>query len=103
MLFLARLHTDIDPETQTLLNQDAHGIPTRLDALLAKAPPELGDQERRTRYIYSWTLTLHGLAAGGTWKNTTLGDLRTGSAQASYERLLDYLVGGMTAPGSSKA
>lgn len=100
VLFLARLHTDIDPETQTLLNQDAHGIPARLDALLARALPELGDRERRTRYIYSWSLTLHGLASGGTWKNTSLGDLHTGSAQASYERLLDYLVGGMTAPGS---
>ena len=103
VLFLARLHTDIDTETQTLLNQDAHGIPARLDALLAQVLPGLGAQERRTRYIYSWSLTLHGLAAGGNWKNTSLGDLRTGGAQASYERLLDYLVGGMTAPGSSEA
>ena len=103
VLFLARLHTDIDTETQTLLNQDAHGIPARLDALLAQVLPGLGAQERRTRYIYSWSLTLHGLAAGGNWKNTSLGDLRTDGAQASYERLLDYLVGGMTAPGSSEA
>jgi AcrR family transcriptional regulator len=103
VLFLARLHTDIDTETQALLNQDTHGIPARLDALLAQVLPGLGAQERRTRYIYSWSLTLHGLAAGGNWKNTSLGDLRTGGAQASYERLLDYLVGGMTAPGSSEA
>lgn len=103
VLFLARLHTDIDTETQTLLNQDTNGIPARLDALLAQVLPGLGAQERRTRYIYSWSLTLHGLAAGGNWKNTSLGDLRTGGAQASYERLLDYLVGGMTAPGSSEA
>ena len=53
MLFLARLHTDIDTETQTLLNQDTHGIPARLDALLAQVLPGLGAQERRTRYIYS--------------------------------------------------
>lgn len=97
VLFLARLHTDIDPATQEMLNHDPHGIAKRLDRLLAQVLPALGEQERRTRYIYSWTLTLHGLAAGGTWRTTSLGDLRSKSSTEAFERLLDYLVGGMTA------
>ncbi len=96
--FLARLQTDMSPEIQRLLNRDDQDVARRFDALLALALPELPDAIRRTRYVYTWSLMVHGFAATGSWNETAFGDLSAPTSDAALVRFLDYLVGGLEAP-----
>ena len=96
--FLAKLHTDMSPEIQALLNRDPHDVAQRFDRLLAGALPELTSDIRRARYLFAWTLILHGIAGTARWERTTFGNLKASSGDAAQLRFFDYLVGGMTGP-----
>ena len=96
--FLARLHTDMSPEIQKLLNHDPHDTALRFDDLLARALPDLPESLRRTRYLYCWTLMVQGFAGAGSWEHTAFGNLRAPSGDAALMRFFDYLVGGLQAP-----
>ena len=96
--FLARLHTDMSPEVQRLLNHDPHDTALRVDALLAHAMPQLANDLRRTRYLYCWILMIQGFAGTGSWELTAFGNLRAPSGDAALMRFFDYLVGGLEAP-----
>ena len=96
--FLARLQTEMSPEIQRLLARDDSDVATRTDALLARALPDLSDDIRRTRYVYAWSLMVHGFAGTGSWEVTALGDLRAPSGDVALMRFFDYLVGGLEAP-----
>jgi len=96
--FLAKLHTDMSPEIQTLLNRDPHDVAQRFDALLADALPQLPSDIRRARYLFAWTLMVHGIAGTGKWERTAFGNLKAATSSEALMRFFDYLVGGLTAP-----
>ncbi len=96
--FLAKLHSDMSPEIQALLNRDPHGTNQRFDALLARALPRLPDDIRRTRYLFGWMLMVHGIAGTGNWEHTAFGNLKAATGNEAVMRFFDYLVGGLEAP-----
>ncbi|HSG90752.1 MAG TPA: TetR/AcrR family transcriptional regulator [Pseudomonadales bacterium] len=96
--FLARLHTDMSPDLQRLLNHDPHETARRIDELLAGALPDLPPEVRRTRYLYAWALMVQGFASTGSWEHTAFGNLRAPSGDVALMRFFDYLVGGLEAP-----
>ncbi len=96
--FLARLQTDMDADIQRIMNRDPHDTAMRIDKLLARALPDLPTDLRRTRYLYTWTLMVHGFAGTGSWGNTAFGNLRAPSGDVALLRFFDYMVGGLEAP-----
>lgn len=96
--FLARLHTDMSPEVQRLLNHDPHETARRADTLLARALPDIETEVRRTRYLYAWALMVQGFASTGSWEHTAFGNLKAPSGDVALMRFFDYLVGGLEAP-----
>lgn len=92
--FLARLQVDLSPEIQEILHRDPQNIFARFDALLAGALEKLPDDIRRVRYIYFWTLVVHGLSGHNIFLNTRWGDLTVDDDEAAV-RFFDFIVGGM--------
>ncbi len=93
--FLARLHTDMSPEVQQILNRDPQNLALRFDALIARALPELNPQTRQARYVFFWTFMVQGFSGSRLLKNTSFGDLRSDNEEEGLRRFFDYLVGGL--------
>lgn len=98
--FLARLHTDMNEEVQTLLNRDPHNSVSRLDRLLAGALPELPDSTRRARYLSAWSAMVMAFSSTVNLQHTIYGDIRAPTDEGLH-RFFDYVVGGVCAPVSS--
>jgi AcrR family transcriptional regulator len=99
--FFARVLTDKSPELREVLFRDPQSIAKRLDALLARALPDLPDDTRRMRYIYFWTLMVQGFSSSDQHDKTVFGDLTPSSDEEGALRFFDYLVGGMEGPVSA--
>lgn len=95
--FLARLQTDMNTDIQQIMIRDPYNITFRIDTLLASALPDLPSDIRRTRYLYAWTLMVHGFAGTGSWSETAFGNLRA-PGDVALLRFFDYMVGGLESP-----
>jgi AcrR family transcriptional regulator len=93
--FLARLQIDMSPEIQAILNREPQKLSLRIDALLARALPDLPTEIRRLRYLYFWNLMVLMFSGSDRLATTGFGDLRAATDEEGLLRLFDYLVGGM--------
>ena len=75
--FLARMHIDMSPEMQSILNRDPQNLALRFDTLIARALPDLPEQTRQARYLFFWTFMVQGFSSSRLLANTSFGDLRT--------------------------
>src|SRR5262245_21746565 len=101
--FFARVLTDKSPELQQVLYRDPQSIANRLDALLARALPDLPTDTRRVRYIYFWTLMVQGFSSSDQHDRTIFGDLSAPNDEEGSLRFFDYLVGGMEGPVTTQS
>lgn len=96
--FLSRLVSDSDAETAAMVNEFYAPFFQRLDRALAEELPQLPAAVRRLRLMFISTNVLHGVAEASWLSHTPLGDLSQFDEDTLLDHLVDYLIGGLTAP-----
>lgn len=96
--FLSRMVSEGDAEIAELVNPIYAPFFGRLDEALASELPQLPAEVRRLRLLFISTNVLHGVAETGWLERSPLGDLSQFDEHTLLEHLIDYLIGGLTAP-----
>lgn len=96
--FLSRMVSEGDAEIAELVNPIYAPFFGRLDEALARELPQLPAEVRRLRLLFISTNVLHGVAETGWLERSPLGDLSQFDEHTLLEHLIDYLIGGLTAP-----
>lgn len=98
--FLSRMVSDGDDEIVELVSNFYSPFFSRLDKALARELPQLPQAVRQLRLLFISTNVLHGTAEAAWLERSPLGDLSHFDEDALLEHLIDYLIGGLTAPSA---
>ena len=97
--FLSRLVNENDEDMAAMVNDLLSPFWQRLDRALQKQLPDLPTPVRRLRLMFITSNVVHGVAEVGWLEHTPLGDLSDFPEEELLDHLVDYLVGGLQAPG----
>jgi len=96
--FLSRMVSEGDDEIAGMVNDVYSPFFVRLDNALARELPQLPESVRRLRLMFISTNVLHGVAEAAWLERSPLGDLSGFDEETLLNHLIDYLIGGLTAP-----
>ena len=97
--FLSRLVSENDADIAAMVNAMYAPFWQRLDHALEEQLPGLPAPVRRLRLMFMSTNVLHGVAEVAWLTHTPLGDLSHFDQDTLLDHLVDYLIGGLQAPG----
>lgn len=101
--FLSRMVSEGDKAIAALVSEFYSPFFTRLDKALARELPQLPADVRKLRLMFISTNVLHGVSEAAWLQHSPLGDLSQFDEDTLLEHLIDYLIGGLSAPSASTA
>jgi len=100
--FLSRLVSEGDQDIAALVSAMYAPFWLRLDRALARQLPGLPAEVRRLRLMLASTTVVHGVAEAAWLPYTPLGDLSHFDEDTLLDHLVDFLIGGLQAPGHTR-
>mgnify|MGYP001820442642 CR=1 FL=1 len=99
--FMSLVISENNPEIAAIMNPIYTPFWRRVDEQLTQLMPELPQHTRQLRLMFMSVNVFHGVAEVASLAHTPLGDMSHFDPDTLLNELVDYLIGGLRAPGGN--